>query len=261
MYQQFLQTGRPSNDAIYQDYRLKPLPIIARTSFSTGVEPIPGWPDKLGLPELSWYASAAKTKTPTDELILDLEDWAVTTEADRIETARKFAIVHQTLKRYIPRTKIGFYGYTPLRDLFRAINSKNSTTFKAWQADNDDMAEMVAAVDMLCPTIYWYYNRATNGTNAGKDAALYFRRNLEEAIRLRDTFSTPSKPIIPYIWWMAHSSPGPLDLDVWESMIQTSLDMCGNAIAWGGWLQTWNPNDKWLKILQERSTTNTDAEL
>jgi len=254
MFQQFLHTGKPSADELYNTYKLNPVPIINRVSY-------PGWTDKLGMPSLDYFKAAAKIQTPTNLLVIDHEDWPLGTRAERIDAATRYAIVYKTMKHFRPELRIGFYAFTPIRDLFNAIAPKTSDEFLNWQGRNEDMAEMYANVDVLLPSIYYFYTRATDGANAVKNAPLYFQRNIEEAIRLRDLSGSRNRPVIPYLWWMKHSGDRPLDLDVWESMIQTSLDMCGNAIAWGGWLQTWNPNDKWLKILQERSTTNTGTEL
>lgn len=244
MFQQLMHIGKPSDSALFDTLKTHPVPIISSASF-------PGWTEG-GMPDLPWYLSASKTKTPSSMLVIDQESWPVSTKSERLDASRKFSVVYKTIKHLLPEIKIGFYSYSPLRDFFNAITPTNSQAFIDWQKRNDDMAEHVGLVDVLFPSIYFFYNRALNGQLATKDAALYFRRNLSEAIRLRDTFGNPSRPIIPYVWWEKHPGGGPLlDRDVWESMVQTSLDLTGNCLAWGGYQQVWDPSATWIEVLQQ----------
>lgn len=242
IYQQFLHTGRPSDRELFDSMGLSPVPIIHSGSF-------PGWSDGAGMPELPWYESAAKTKTPSGMLVIDQEAWPISTQQERRETSRKFCIVYKTMKHFLPDVLIGFYAYTPIRDLFNAITPTASKTFRDWQSRNDDLAEHIACVDILFPSIYYFYTRALNGPSSVEPASLYFRRNIEESIRLRNSYGCPSRPIIPYVWWEKHTGDVLLDADVWESMVQTSLDLTGNCLAWGGWQRAWNPSDPWLYTL------------
>lgn len=243
MFQQLLHIGRPSDSALFDTLKTHPVPIISSASF-------PGWTEG-GMPDLSWYLSASKVKTPSGMLVIDQESWPVGTKSFRLETSQRFAVVFKTIKYLLPEVKIGFYSYSPLRDFFNAITPTNSQTYIDWQKRNDDLAEHVGLVDVLFPSIYYFYSRPLNGQQATKDATLYFRRNLSEAIRLRDTFGNPSRDIIPYIWWEKHPGGSLLDSDVWESMVQTSLDMTGNCLVWGGYQQPWNSSAPWLEPLRQ----------
>lgn len=224
-------------------YRLRRIPIISRNTF-------PGWSDPLGMPDLEWYVRASAVKSESNILVIDQEEWPASTKTERLETSKKFAIVYKTIKHFIPETLIGFYSYSPTRDLFNAISPKNSKSFADWQSQNDDLAEHISCVDVLFPSIYYFYTRAINGPSITNNAPLYFQRNIDEAARLRDTFGNPSRQIIPYVWWEKHPGGPWLDADVWQSMVQTSLDRTGNCLAWGGFTRTWNPSDSWLEPLK-----------
>lgn len=249
IYQQFLHTGKPTSEKLFDMLKAVPVPIISNLSF-------PGWPDG-GMPDFSWYEAAAKTKTPSGMLVIDMESWPTSTRKERRDASRKFCIVYKTMKHFIPETMIGFYSYTPNRDLFNAITPPSSRTFLDWQSRNDDFSEHISCVDVLFPSIYYFYNRALNGPNANVNASLYFRRNLTEAIRLRNTYGSMSRPIIPYIWWEKHPGGPLLDSDVWESMVQTSLDLTGNCLAWGGFQRTWDDSAPWLETLKTATSVRS----
>lgn len=200
---------------------------------------------------MQWFTNAASIAANTERLVIDQESWPVDTKEDRRETSRKFAVVFKTIKHLIPDVRIGFYSYSPLRDFFNAISPTTSQAYKDWQKRNDDMSEHISCVDILFPSIYFFYKRQLNGHLAVRDAPLYFQRNLREAIRLRDTFGNPSREIIPYVWWEKHPGGTLLDSDVWQSMVQISLDLTGNCLAWGGFTQPWDSSAPWLESLRQ----------
>lgn len=121
MFQQLLHIGRPSDSALFDTLKTHPVPIISSASF-------PGWTED-GMPDLPWYLSASKTKTPSGMLVIDQESWPVSTKAERLDASRKFSVVYKTMKHLLPEIKIGFYSYSPLRDFFNAITPTSSQTY------------------------------------------------------------------------------------------------------------------------------------
>lgn len=247
-YQQFLHSGKPTSDQLFSMFKTLPIPIISSASY-------PGWTDDTAMPSFDWYVNASKTKTPSGKLVVDQESWPVSTRPERLEASRRFAVVYKTLRHLMPNTRLGFYAYSPIRDFFNAITPTTSKTFTDWQSRNDDFAEHISCVDILFPSIYFFYTRKLNGHAVVRDAPLYFQRNLQEAIRLRNTYGNQSAEIIPYVWWEKHPGGTLLDADVWQSMLQISLDLTGNCLVWGGWsdsgAQVWNPSAPWLEPLRQ----------
>jgi hypothetical protein len=210
-------------------YGLKPLYLTVRTSYA-------GWDDGSGLPTSTWYDNAAADLDPDDGWVLiDHETWPNTTQAERLATATKFATVYSEMKTRRPDLNFGFYGYVAKRDLFRATKAIDHADYLAWQAENDDMAEMAAAVDGFFPTIYFFYTIATDGEIAIADAALYYQRNLEETARLRTTYGDADRPIYPYIHWRRTDDADILDASVWSDMVDAAFSYADGCVLWGGW--------------------------
>lgn len=246
MFQQFLHRNRPSNDELFQSYGVKPLPILQRSSFS-------GWTDPQEPPSFAWNQSAVRIQSESNILVFDFEDWPQGTRSERLQTARKFQHSLAIYRTVRPEMQIGYYATFPKRDLFRAILPTNHPDFLTWQSENDDGQDIIRLVDVLFPSIYWYYTRAVNGPNYMRDAPLYFRRNIEEAQRIASQYGRPGRPVIPYVWWMRHDGTAPLDLDAWACMLKTALDMTGSAVIWGGSGQEWNDQEPWLQVVKQCS--------
>lgn len=241
IYQQFLHTDKPSNEILLRRFGFRYIPIISKSSFG-------GWDNPYDLPSYSWYEQAAASIN-SDILVIDHEDWSVDSRNDRRSTSIKFSILYRSLKCVLPATRIGFYSYSPLRDFFNAVMNTKSIEFIQWTMKNDDMSAHLSCVDVLFPSIYFFYSRSRNGESIVDKADLYFRRNLAECLRLIKTYGRGDREIIPYVWWEQHPGGNDLDLDVWKNMVQVSLDTCGNCLAWGGYKKSWDDSSEWLKVL------------
>jgi hypothetical protein len=230
---QLLQADKPSAEQI-QSHGLTSLPFISRTTYA-------GWSDGHELPPTAWYENlAANLVAPHGWAVIDHEDWPMTTQAERLATAQKFATMFLQVKAHRPDVKFGFYGYAPKRDLFRARTLPGHPDYIAWQAENDDMAAMAAVVDAFFPTLYYFYNVAVNGVNANLGVQDYYRENIRETKRLRDTYGDANRPIWPYIWWKAHAhEEDDLDDAAWLPMIEISFAGTNGCVLWGGWQRTW----------------------
>ena len=228
-FQGLLHTGRPSDTEFRVRWGLKPLPITTRVMYD-------GWSDGNQLPPEIWYDNVAAALDPPDGWVLiDHEMWPTTTQAERLLTAGMFATVFQEMKSRRPDLKFGFYSYAPRRDLFNAIKAIDHADYLAWQATNDDMAEMAACVDGFFPSIYYFYDTVTNGAEYISWAPLYYERNILEARRIRDLYGDKERPVYPYIWYMRQDGSKLLDSVTWEQMIDSANTFADGYVLWGGW--------------------------
>lgn len=236
-FEGFLHSAVPDLDA---QYGIKRLRFINRTSYS-------GWTDDTALPPAAWYNNVAAGYTnPHNYLLIDIESWPVSTQAERLATSDKFATVYAELKSRRPDLQIGFYAYPTIRDLFNAILPHGDANYLAWQAKNNDFATIWAVVDIVFPSIYWFYNTALDGPGANNNSHLYFHENIGEAIRCRTTFGH-NQPIVPYVTFdaVSHASGNLVDPIVWDDMVRTAYLEADGLILWGGFTETWSNGNPW----------------
>lgn len=239
-FEGFLHTSRPDFKSLYGINRLD---FVSRTNLGFGAL----WPDDTGPPPAAWYdATAAAYTNATNHLLLDIESWPNTTQAERIATAAKFVTVYQEMKRRRSDLTIGFYAYTPIRDFFRATEIVDEKA--AWQAGNDDMAAMYAVVDFFAPSLYFFYTRSQGGQSATNvdSAHEYFHENLVELKRCRTAYGR-NQPIYPYVWYRRHDELADLDMDVWIDMCRTAYLEGDGLILWGGWQEVWSDAAWWWR--------------
>lgn len=254
LFQGLLQTGKPSDAALRDVYGLLSLPLTVRTSFA-------GWPDGSTTPPEVWFDNAAAALNPPHGWVLvDHEDWPMVaaTQAQRLATAQKFVTLYNGLKSRRPDLKFGFYSYTTIYDYYRAREASDSTEYRAWKAENDDMAAMAAVVDGFFPPIYYFFNLAGDGPGALTKYQAYMDHVLDETIRVRNAYGDPTRPIYPYIWWRVQDAGATLDdstlLDeeVWAYMIEVAMARSTGPILWGGFNETWTDASPWWQTFRAR---------
>lgn len=244
-WQQLLQTSKPTA-AQFDGMGLHALPFIQRNTYE-------GWTDETEPPPAEWLDNLASTLVaPYSWAVVDHEDWLQDTQANRLATADKFVTFFNGMKSRRPDVNFCFYAYAPKRDFFRARTLPGHADYLAWQAENDDMAAMAAVVDGFCPSIYHFYNVDVNGVDANLGVEDYYRENIRETKRLRDTYGDSSRPIFPYIWWKAHSHEGLLDDAAWLPMIEIALAEADGFIVWGGFQEAWDDTAAWWQKFRVR---------
>jgi hypothetical protein len=216
------------------------------------------WTDLTNLPPAPWYDMLASFYThPDNILLLDIESWPSSTQAERLATATKFVTVYNEMKARRPDLRIGFYAF-PQTGIHKFVWTTGQTadvspggaSFMAWQAENDDFAAMWAVVDYVFPSLYYPYDRVNAPAAPISQPYIhnYFYYNLLDMIRCRTAYSTKNPPIISYVWHQNATYAHDLDQDVWEDMIQTAYLMGDGMILWS--INTgpaWNDNDWWWK--------------
>lgn len=253
VWHQLFQTDRPSDEAL-RSLSLTAMPLISRRTYA-------GWDDGSTLPPRAWYENLRTTlQAPYGWAVINHEDWAMTTQAERRDTAAKFAAVYTEAKKSRPEVKFGFYGFAPRRDLYRARMLPGHVDYKAWQSENDDMAAMAAVVDGFFPSIYYFYNVAVDGASANTGVADYYRENIREAARLRDTYGDRTRPIYPYIWWKAQAHDTDLlDDAAWIPMIEIAFAESDGCVLWGGSQESWSAMSAPWRTFRARLSKRTGA--
>lgn len=236
-FEGLLYSAKPDMDPLYGIWELL---FIAYNSYA-------GWTDEQGMPTTAWYDNVAAGYTNArGHLLLDHEAWPITTSQERQTNASRFVTIYQELKQRRPDLKIGFYGYTPVRDFFRATKAPEHADYLAWQAENNDFTAMYSVVDFFAPTIYFFYTRSQGNPNALNVpyAHDYFVSNINECKRLRASHGH-GQPIYPYVWARRYDGAAYLDLDVWEDMCRTAYTEADGMILWGGYQEAWDASATW----------------
>lgn len=236
-----LHVNRPSDIIVSQTYKMAPLPATTRHSF-------PGWTDPLQLPSPSWYDAAAAGLNPSHGWVaIDHEAWTGETQADRIATSAKFATVYRELKSRRPDLKFGFYAYGIRVDFTKPAYPIDDSRYIAWQRENEDYAEMNAVVDALFPTLYCWFDVASDGLPFMQFRfPKLFHAYILECRRMLATYGDPNRSVFPYIWWRKHDDTRDLDAWVWKEMLCSCVHLADGWVLWGGHQRQWDANNWWI---------------
>ena len=238
-----LHTGLPSISTMERTYGIQHAPAVTRLS-------APGWTDGTKLPPGSWYDVVTENLNPSHKWVLvDHEDWFEGTQAQRLATAFNFATLYRGLKSRRPDLKFAFYAFGIKHHSTYPAFSPSSPDYQAWQRMSEDYAEMLAVVDALCPTLYFWYTEADDGLafTQARSPGL-FRGYLTEARRLLDKYGAKNRPVYPYIWWRKHDASKDLEEWIWRDMLKTSLALADGFVLWGGYKQEWDPWAPWMRV-------------
>lgn len=230
-------------------YGIKSNLFINRTSYGGSY-----WTDPLGLPSQGWYDAVAAGYTNSYKYLqLDHESYPgcslVSTQAERQAAAHKFSVIYQGLKAVMPTYNIGFYQFPTVRDVFRSTTAHDSAGYLAWQAENEDWAELWANCDTCYPSIYWFYARETNGAGATDGHELYMSENIAETARNRTLYGRPDQAIIPYCSPYKTNTEVFLDPEVWANMTRLAYTEGDGVFLWTGYSvsHTWDGNIPWFR--------------
>lgn len=249
-FEGLLHAGLPEMDAAHGLWKM---PMITRTAY-------PGWTDPLGMPDASWYDALSIAQHPLRNWIMvNQETWPIDTQANRQLMAQRFVTVYTEIKARRPDLSICFYGSLPRRDFWRAVPYPQQPSLHIWRSENNDIAATLApVVDAFTPSLYFFYDKATNGQEVVDMFRRYVRMHMNEMKRLRDTYGH-GQPIYPYIWWRRQDDAKDLDLDIWRDMVRIVYQEADGFVLWGGWKTTppagpipWDENAPWWSWLRPR---------
>lgn len=171
-------------------------------------------------------------------MIVDVEHWPnVGGQAEVAESVDKYVTLLDWIKGAANGTPVGYYGISPLRDYWRAIGVPSSG-YAHWQAENDRFAKLSAAVDVLAPSLYTFYDDIEGWKR-------YALANVREARRI-----APGKPVYPFIWPQYHNSNRKLDgqylsAEFWAEQLKTLESVADGVVIWSGSPERWRVDAPW----------------
>ena len=93
------------------------------------------WTDGTnGSPTSAWFDNFAANFPATtycDWFFFDHENWPFSTQAERLDSAHKFALLYAGIKSRLPNMKFGFYSYPLLRDYFQSGTLPGNASYEA----------------------------------------------------------------------------------------------------------------------------------
>lgn len=277
-------TGNIVNAKDETAIKRKPFIVIDSISYKGKPRPAPGMKDyTIFYGAHLWPKNIRKkekrpTLPPSDEriaglvknitavkspVIYDIEHWPLDIRNniskvadDDIDTAdnksvdasiKKMIHIINCSRKANPSVKYGYYACVPLRDYWAPVHNKPGS-MDAWKKANDYLKPLADSVDVICPSIYTFFNKPS-------DWVKYAKANIAEAKRLAN-----GKPVYVYLWPKYHVSNGKLkkkfiDGDFWKLQLETVYNSgVDGIIIWDSWRVTaspedkiWNPERAWWK--------------
>lgn len=148
-------------------------------------------------------------KAENAPVIYDIEHWPLDIRSsvknvavDDIATAGKQAVresiekmvgILRLSKKVNPGVAYGYYACVPLREYWAPVQ-QDAEGLQRWKDANSFLQPIADAADVLCPSIYAFYQDRESWVR-------YAKANLEEAKRL-----AKGKPVYAYLWPKYHNS-------------------------------------------------------
>ena len=235
-------------DDLYLSHGLLRLPCFIRTSAG-------GWTDQAELPESDeWYSGLVSNFTayaPSNNncarqgwFCLDIETWDDSSQAARIASSAKF-VEHATKTRAALNAagynnmKFTYYNYPMMRNFFQATHlpgdyyTLGGSTYAAWQQQCEDFATMWAApLDIITPSLYFFYNRQDDGPNVVSLVRHYIEQNIYECRRMVRKYGNNQK-IYPFVFYRQNDDAADLDHDVWLEICRMCWQYADGFVLWG----------------------------
>jgi hypothetical protein len=168
-------------------------------------------------------------------LVLDKEEWPVQLDVYLTLLSRVRQVGFQG--------PIGYYGVPPIW-ASPTIGAPDSSRYRAWQSENNQMQPLADAVDALFPQLYTF----SDDEDAWKQYAI---ANVSEARRLAG-----GKPVYPFIWPQYDERNKTLGLKLipgqfWALQLQTLAQYADGVVIWGGYKMPWDEQAEWWQATRQ----------
>lgn len=215
-------------------FGIKPLHVIYESDLWTNGDNRNEFPriDRLS-------AAVTRAAARTDIVVIDIEHWPYRKSMGNVDDGlRKYEVLLGQCKNFQPSARFGIYSLPPVRDYWQAIKSPESAEYKAWQAENDRLSDLVSATDVLFPSLYTFYTDRAGWVKVAE-------ATLKEARRVGQ-----GKPIYAFIYPQYHESNKslggtPVDGQYWRLQLETLRKHADGVVIWGGWQTQWDENAAW----------------
>lgn len=178
-------------------------------------------------------------------IVLDYEDFDMTVSPGQARAGiASLTGILSAFRKAAPDRQLGFYGYLPLTDYWRAVDKSDSPKFLSLRRDNNRVAPLAGKVDALFPSLYTFYD----------DEAGWVKRATAQICEAR---RLSSKPVYVFLWPDYHGNGGKTDAPrliaprYWRLQLDTARAHADGIVIWGGWdfkangKQRWNPDAPW----------------
>jgi len=181
-----------------------------------------------------------KNKLP-DLHVLDIEHWPKKVSKDGPknveETITKLETILDIFRESTPSIPHGLYGLLPTRNYWTPVRGKRAEV-EEWQEDNIFLSPLGNHVDVICPSLYTFYDEPENWVT-------YAKANIDEARRY-------NKPVVPFIWPQYHVSNKSLkgtlvSRPFWRTQLETMHANADGVVIWGGFREEWDANAPWFE--------------
>jgi hypothetical protein len=217
VYGSLLHAGEPD----LRPDGINPIYLFDRGIWAEGIS-------RHGAPDAGLIAQRL-AKLPDDgaPIVMDFEYFKFRTREEAEASRQSLEIIAETFRLASAGRPIGFYGYLPRREFWRAIEGTHTNRYKAWQKQNAFLAPLESSVDMLFPSIYTFHDDP-------KKWRTYAIAQVREARQLSD------KPVIPFIWpdfhYNGEDGPlAPIPAYFWRLQLETLAEIADGLVIWGGW--------------------------
>jgi hypothetical protein len=223
-------------------YGLKRLPVVYPAYMFDSKEQAV----QTNLPDQKRVNAFAKLAAQSSNiLVIDIEQWPLEGDSATVgASVAKLQTVLRWFKSSAPSTKVGFYGFPPLRDYWDSVQQEGSPRYKSWQAKNDAIAPIALSADVLFPSLYTFYADRDGWTK-------YAIAEIREARRYAG-----GKPVYVFLWPQYEAGgtlantflPG----DFWRMQLETANKYADGIVIWCcSDRQTWDDKAPWWSETQK----------
>lgn len=237
-----LYTGKPNLSV----YGIQPMPIVYTGQIGQHL----WWKQAERLPDKEAVQQIARqVQGMNNPVVLDIEHWPLQGDPNEVRRSlSKYMTVLQWFKEAAPGVTVGYYGAPPSRDYWKSLAPPTSRDGVSFARDNERLAPLAQAVDILCPSLYTFY--------ADRGAWVRYAYGQIAAARRYGN----GKPVYVFMWPQYHESNPSLKgaflpADFWRLQLQMARQYADGIIIWGGWggnmPMKWDDNAAWWKVTKE----------
>jgi hypothetical protein len=193
------------------------------------------WPDgvprrdafDLGLPDRDRVDHVARRSPDFGAItVLDIEHWPVQDETFAQAAVDNYVTVLDWFRKAAPPDQlVGYYSMLPIRDYWRALRGPADPKYRDWQAENDRLADLARAVDIVFPSIYTFYEDQEGWL-------VYAKAQIDESRRI-----APDKKVYAFLWPEYHPSSNtragePIEPDYWRVQLDFLKEHADGVVIW-----------------------------
>ncbi|NJO37512.1 MAG: hypothetical protein HC871_07705 [Rhizobiales bacterium] len=158
--------------------------------------------------------------------MLDIEHWPVADPTFAQAAVDNYVTVLDWFRKSAPPDQqVGYYSMLPIRDYWRALRGQDDPKYQDWQEENDRLADMASAVDIVFPSIYTFYEDREGWLT-------YAKAQIDESRRI-----APNKKVYAFLWPEYHPSNDtragePLEPGYWRVQLDFLKEHADGVVIW-----------------------------